>query len=182
MDMPLMALLHEEHRTIAAVCDAIERSLPGLEADDEHAVDLVRLALEYMRDFPEWHHHPREEHLFTLALDKDPLLERILDVVRAEHDSLPGDTQALLDFLAKPRDHHMNTRAVSALRLYLVEQRKHIAREDRDIFPRLPGLLAPSAWALPPISAEAPADPLRSKSDPGRFKPLLDAISALARP
>lgn len=181
MDMPLMALIHEEHRTIAAVCEAIERSLPGLEADDERAVGIVRLALEYMRDFPEWNHHPREEHLFALALDKDPLLERTFEVVRAEHDSLPGDTQALLDFLAKPRDHHMNGRAVSALRLYLEEQRKHIAREDRDIFPRLRGLLPPSAWALPPASAESPADPLSGKVAPGRFKPLLDAIGALAR-
>lgn len=178
MDMPLMALLQEEHRRIAAVCGVIDRSLAGVEAGDERAVALVRLALEYLRDYPEWNHHPREEYLFTMALEKDPLLERSIAVVLSEHDALPGDTQALLDFFDKPLDAHRNTRVVAALRLYVEEQHKHMVREDRDIFPRLHGLLPASAWTLPPANSRESSDPLAGKAPAGRFQPLCDAIAS----
>jgi hemerythrin-like domain-containing protein len=171
MDLPLMVTLNEDHRAIRAVCAVIADHLPALEAGDEAAAALIQLALEYLRDYPEWHHHPREEHLFTLAIDKDPLLARVLDEVREEHDATPGDTQALIDLLDQSRDRAANARVAAGLKLYVEEQRKHIVREDRDIFPRLRGLLPASAWALPPASSR-PEDPLTGGGPAGRFAPL----------
>jgi len=173
---PLMLRLQDEHRAISAVCGLIERLADSCRSEAD--LGLIRLALEYLRDYPEWHHHPREERLFALAVERDPLLERVFEKVIEEHDVLPHDTTHLIKKLDATVDDHGRAELARSIKAYVAEQRKHIEREDREIFPRLRGLLDDQAWALPARDPSLPADPVVEDEDPGRFKPLVDALLA----
>lgn len=168
--------LQDEHRAISAVCALIERLADARRGADD--LKLVRLALEYLRDYPEWHHHPREERLFALAVERDPLLVEVFEKVMDEHDRLPNDTARLLALLDAGADEAGRPALTQALKDYVAEQRKHVEREDREIFPRLRGLLDDAAWTLPPRDPSLPADPVVEDEDPGRFQPLVDALLA----
>jgi len=173
---PLMLRLQDEHRAISAVCGLIERLAD--QRREEADLGLTRLALEYLRDYPEWHHHPREERLFALAVERDPLLERVFEKVMGEHDALPLDTARLIEKVDAAAEGRGRAELAHSIKEYVAEQRKHIEREEREIFPRLRGLLDESAWALPPRDPTHPADPVVEDEDPGRFKSLVDALLA----
>lgn len=175
---PLLLRLQDEHRAISAVCALIERLTDARRGVSDQG--LVRLALEYLRDYPEWHHHPREERLFALAVERDPLLDHVFKKVMGEHDALPSDTARLIDRLDKTKtdDDGERVELAHALKAYVAEQRRHYEREDREIFPRLRGLLDDSAWSMPPRDPSLPADPVVDDEDPGRFRPLVAALLA----
>jgi len=175
MELPLLTKFLEDHKRIAAVCDVIGDNIAGIEAGNDASAAMVRLALEYIRDYPEWHHHPREEYLFCLAQKADPSLERAFEVARSEHDSMPGDTQAILAFLERPRDQAMNRRVATALRSYIAEHKQHMRHEEQSIYPRLRKLLPVFAWELP-ATTDSLIDPLAGNAAPGHFQPLRDAL------
>ncbi|WP_448191194.1 hemerythrin domain-containing protein [Azospirillum sp. sgz301742] len=167
--------LMRDHGVMHAVIEAVEREIGAAQAGRPFDAGLVVLALRYLRDFPEWFHHPREEVLFARAIRKDPQCEALLAQVMAEHDRLPPSSQRLLDAFealaaeARPPQDDL----LAELRRYVSDQHRHIQHENEDIFPALSALFDEADWA---IDAADLTDPLHGTRDPGLFRPLLERI------
>lgn len=169
--------LMRDHGVMLAVTEAVERELAAAQAGRPCDAGLVVLALRYLRDFPEWFHHPREEALFARAIAKDPACEAALVEVMAEHDRLPLSNQRLLDaFEALAADAGPPPDGILAeLRRYVDDQHHHMRHENEEIFPALLTVLDEADWAVAAVDV---GDPLAGTRDPGVFRPLLDRIAA----
>lgn len=81
-------MLRLEHENIASVIDLLEDQLQRLEsgAPSDHA--LLLLAVEYLKDFPEACHHPKEDLLLRVIQRRDPQLAAPLANLCADHERL----------------------------------------------------------------------------------------------
>lgn len=173
---PVMRQLVREHGVMQSVLDGIEREVAIAEAGGPFNADRVLLALQYLRDFPEWYHHPLEEALFARVIARDPDRAEAFTEVWAEHDRIPALSHRLLDGIIDDAD------ADAAglrhdLTHYVAEQRRHIQRENDEVFPLLLDVLTDEDWEH---GASRTADPDAASGVPSVFKPLLDRIRALA--
>lgn len=168
--------LTRDHGVMHAVVVAVEREIAVAQAGLASDTELVVLALRYLRDFPEWFHHPREEALFAQAIRKNPECAAMLAKVMAEHDELPRSNQNLLDaFEALAAEGHAPQDGLLAeLRRYVNDQHRHMQHEDEVVFPALMALLDEADWSVDAVEV---TDPLHGTRDPGVFLPLLDRIA-----
>lgn len=174
MTAPTLDRIVAEHKVIASMMNAMEAETNALEASGSFDLDLVRLILRYMSEYPDRFHHPKEELLFDAAAAKDGGFATVVANVRGEHQRLPGLTEALLTTLetleigaSMPRD-----KVLASLRAYVEQERHHMAQERDDIFPALEMLLSAEDWTTAEAKANALEDPLAGGSDPGPYQRL----------
>lgn len=167
---PVMRRLLRDHGAMQAVLDAIEREVAVAEAGGPLDSELVVLALRYLRDFPEWHHHPLEEALFARAIGRDPGCEEAFAEVWTEHDRFPVASQRLLDWFEDgPEAPSMTAaEALGELGRYAAEQRRHIRCENDGAFLVLLSVLTDEDWE---VDLDTAAD--------SAFQPLFDRIQAV---
>lgn len=177
---PTLQRIVAEHKAIAAMMNVMEAEIIELEAKGAFDIDLVRLILSYMAEYPDRFHHPKEELLFAAAAAKDPSFEELADGIHNEHEDLPGITAALQETLhvieigqSMPLDE-----VLGALKSYVARQRAHMAAEKDLLFPALQAILNEDDWTMAEAQAAAIEDPLAGGSDPGPYRRLQDLILA----
>jgi len=81
------ATIRDEHRTLGAVMEALQRMLADVAAQHaEPDFALFSAALCYLSDFPERCHHPKEdEYLFDALRRRTTDFNAVLDELQAEH-------------------------------------------------------------------------------------------------
>ena len=81
------ATIRDEHRTLGAVMEALQRMLADVAAQHaEPDFALFSAALCYLSDFPERCHHPKEdEYLFEALRRRTADFNAVLDELQAEH-------------------------------------------------------------------------------------------------
>lgn len=169
-----------EHKVIAAMMTALEAETAALETQGFFDLDLVRLILRYMYDYPDRFHHPKEEVLFDVAAAKNADFAERVQGLRGQHDDLPSMTENLMATIdaiemgeSLPRQ-----QVLSALKTYAVRQREHIASERDDIFPALEGVLSDDDWRAAAERIAEMEDPLTGGADPGPYRRLQSIILA----
>ncbi|NYZ11265.1 hemerythrin domain-containing protein [Azospirillum sp. RWY-5-1] len=177
---PTLQRIVAEHKAIAAMMNVMEAEIIELEAKGAFDIDLVRLILSYMAEYPDRFHHPKEELLFAAATAKRPSFATLAAAIHDEHENLPGATEDLLKTLdvieigqSMPLDE-----VLGALKSYVVNQRAHMAAEKDQLFPALLEILGADDWTVAEAQAAAIEDPLAGGSDPGPYRRLQDLILA----
>lgn len=157
---PVIRRLVREHGVMLTTIGAIEREVAVAEAGGPFDTEVVVQALQYLHDFPEWFHHPLEEALFARAIGRDPGCEGAFAEVWAEHDRFPTVSRRLLDALTDgPAPPSMTPdELLRELSRYIAQQRRHIERENEEIFLVLLSVLTDEDWEL----GESGADPTAS--------------------
>jgi hemerythrin-like domain-containing protein len=170
--------LNAEHAVISAMMTALEAETVALEREGSFDLDLARLILRYMAEYPDRFHHPKEEMLFDAAAAKNGDFAARIGGVRQQHDALPGLTARVKETLdaiemgeSLPRPQVLQT-----LKAYVAQQRAHIVVEENEVFPALVGLLDEDEWAVAENRAAAMEDPLAGGTDPGPYKRLQGLI------
>ncbi len=171
---PAMQRLVAEHGVIASMMTALDGEIASLESTGAFDIDLVRLILRYMGEYPDRFHHPKEEALFDIAAARDAGFTRLASGIRTEHADLPAVTEELQGILqtielgqSMPRDE-----VLARLRSYSDSQRAHMATERDEIFPALEKILSEADWAEGEARARAIEDPLGGGQDPGPYRRL----------
>jgi hemerythrin-like domain-containing protein len=167
-----------EHAVIAAMMDLLDREVGDLASLGHFDIDLVRLILRYMNEYPDRFHHRREELLFDVATGKDASFATCAEGIRAEHSNLPDTTAQLADLVerielgeAMPRDV-----VLGKLRGYIVRQREHIRNENEEVFPAMLSILNADDWSQADSQNARIDDPLAGGRDPGPFRRLQELI------
>lgn len=170
--------IEAEHRIIAAMMDAVERETRAFESEGAFDMDLVRLTLRYMSEYPDRFHHPKEEALFDLAGKRSDDFAAAAAMIRHDHGEMPAATDQLARMMEglelgrnMPRDE-----VLGAMKRYVRRQREHMERETADVFPLLQTLLTPEDWAEAAAKMDAVEDPLHGGSDVGPFARLREVI------
>ena len=179
-----IGIIQAEHRAYAAVLDCLDNLVRDIETRG-HSPDfeLFYLILEYVRDFVDRYHHPKEDHyLFKALRRRVPEVAPILDALEDEHRRGPELIKALdwalREYQGVGRSAYSGFR--DAARQYLTFERAHMTREETKIIPLARARLTAEDWhAIDAVFAEND-DPVFGAAPTKRFERLFSAIVAMA--
>jgi len=159
----VLRCLFEEHRHLAALVNVL-----GEKATQKHGLQagefyLLRDIVGYMHEYPDDVHHPTENRLFDLLLQRAPARKAEVDRLKREHQALGRETQGLLDLLDEAIERPSAGRE-SAVRkacaAFAVHQQAHMRFENLEMFPAAMESLTPEDFNQIESYFAAADDPL----------------------
>lgn len=168
-----------EHVNIASVLACLRYLTTELEEGRwEPDFQLLSDILDYMEDFPEKMHHPKEESYICAALrrrrpDSAPMLEKI----REEHEKgaeILTDLRAKLEACEDNAD--ASTRFCEACHDFIAFQRRHMAHEEAELLPLASRELLDQDWISINEAFERNDDPLFGAQRKKQFDLLFQHI------
>jgi len=135
-----------EHDRILRKLNLLERQYLDMCRGMEPDYSLMRSIVVYIQEYPEQIHHPLEDMVFSI------LLERVDDVefvqkLMTEHTQLETDTRILRDSLESLSSGIVSREElVRQLSKFLVGQRRHIYTEEVDVYPLVQNVLTKEDW------------------------------------
>lgn len=160
--------LNQDHRQLVRVLYHLEQDIKSLSGLGKHRASVERILdiLDYIQVYPEIWHHPTEDIIYELLLQKDiPQPERLADCIE-EHGILELLTENLhsyLDQLAAGKE-QVKLRLIKAGSDYVNRQLRHMEHEQKTLFPLMEQYLDQADW-------EVIKDRLKSQqplADPGQ--------------
>jgi len=168
------AVLREEHRSLAAVLNALMVVVQRPAAAQDPA--LLGAMLFYIEQFPERLHHPKEEsQLFARLRQRTPAFDGLLAELQAQHEQ-GASTFAALQTSLKAGDAVDFAGRVQA---YVQQQWSHMDHEEKIVLPAASQHLLPADWRAIAEAFEANADPRLGDGD--SFDRLASRLVDLAR-
>lgn len=179
----VLRCLFEEHRHLTALMHALERRVRqagSLKVGDYY---LLRDIVGYMHDYPDQIHHPTENRLFELLLQRQPSRRKAVNRLRSDHEAVAKETQDLLDLLDEAIDEQTaeRERAVrKACEAFVSHQRAHMQFENREMFPAAIDSLLPADWKQIESHFAAVDDPLFGQVVGNRHRLLYEYLMSPA--
>src|SRR5512144_1229921 len=131
-------IIEDEHRSLAAVLNGLctvarEIGAGRLEPDP----DLLQAMIDYVREFPERLHHPKEdEQLFRLVRLRAPELAQVLDRLGQEHVRGGELLEQVGAALRRFRDGELPFEPLGqAIQAYAELEWSHMGTEEREVLP-----------------------------------------------
>jgi nucleotide-binding universal stress UspA family protein/hemerythrin-like domain-containing protein len=149
-----LSLLRREHRSLAAVLHALQ----DLSVDTSKDADkeLQRAMLFYIEHFPERLHHPKEEaYLFRLVRERSQECDMVLAELEEQH-SVGASQFALLRSALEAGE---RSAFAGRLQVFADLQWRHMAVEEKLLFPAASRLLLADDWHEIALAFEVNGDP-----------------------
>ena len=134
-----VGLIRDEHRSMAVVINGM-RDLTRLARESDSAPDIASLQrmLQYLHDFPEKLHHPKEEqHLHVRLLERHPESRTVIDELEAQHQTeyaAIGRIGQAIDDCAAQRSGALE-RLTAEIDAYAEAAWAHMGLEERTLLP-----------------------------------------------
>ncbi len=180
-----ISVLRAEHRVLLSIARLLEAEALKTERGEPPNVDLVSSIVEYLRDYPCKHHHPKEESLLFPALKRRA--EGVEAIARLEREH--ADEDRLIHALDASAASLASTggtepgkaKFAAAAKSYAQFLEGHVGEEERHVFPLAERVLDDDEWARMDGAFGSHADPLLRGEDE-RFRRLRLHIEALGLP
>lgn len=135
----------------------LEEEIETLESGADFDSNLTIAILDYIKYYPDIFHRPLEELIFDRLCLHGAVIP-VIDELRDDHVKLGVRTSEYrVIFTRWQQEGGLSDRARAGEfgRAYIDAQRRHIAREERDLFPRAIQVLAEADWAAVSDYADA---------------------------
>lgn len=179
--MPLaINVIRREHRYISAVVHCLEQVLKDVNAHGV-AVDpaFFRAVTEYIQDFPDRFHHPKEDRfLFTALARRRPDLRPLLDRLGQEHREGERKIAALrwkAEAFEKDGAAAFDDFCAAAFD-YVDFQRAHLATEEEQVIPAALASLREEDWDEIDAAFVDNDDPIFGSAPRRHFQALITEI------
>ena len=166
--------LLEEHRNIEKLLGVLERELELFDRNQRPDYEVLQCIIQYFEDYPEACHHPKEDMIFRILRERDPIAAARFGDVGAEHQTeaqrLQGFAQAVNAVLADQEVLRENFHL--AVHAFIRNQREHLKKEETLLFPAALKALRPEDWAEIDARLTDKKDPLLDGEAEERFHAL----------
>jgi hemerythrin-like domain-containing protein len=174
----VLRLLREEHDNLEKILQAVEHQLQAYDQSEVPDWDVVNAAIDYVKDYPDRYHHPKEDLIYERLKERDPGLAIKVGDLQDEHTRLAETTrhfahavENVLGALEVPREAFDK-----ASRDFLDLYREHMFREEGEFFPAAERTLTAEDWAEIDAHLANPEDPIFGAGVDERFDILRDNI------
>ena len=172
-----------EHFNIASVLTCLSYLLREIENQRWRPdFELLSSVIEYLERYPAVFHHPKEEdYLFKALRLRQPEIGRILDLVHDEHvkgGKMLAELRRALE--AYRADGHAFDSFKQIATSYIGFERRHMAREERELLPLSLRVLHDEDWAEIDAAFASNEDPLFGQARGKEFQRLVEHILELA--
>ena len=170
---------HTEHEYFRRLLAVLQEQVDVLDAQGLPNYELMLDILEYLRDYADQFHHPREDEVFRRLAQRNPQRRAEVSRLHQEHRVLDRAGDNLRSLLQQAVADAMVSRAEIevAAATYLVYYGNHIAREEEEILAAAGRELTAEDWAAAKNAAPAGRDPLFGGEPGAGFKELRRRIA-----
>ena len=179
-------ILHQEHRAIMAVLHCLDHVCDEVrEGSLEPDFELFHAIIQYMQDYPDRFHHPKEdEHLFPAVARKLENVKNIIDELQDQHREgmhmLADMAWKLEDWEKAPGDKDKAAAFTELAKSYIDFQRRHAATEERSIMAPARKALDADDWATIDAAFTDNDDPMFGSRPKVAYNKLFSRIVSLA--
>ena len=183
MQTVAVRIIREEHTAIAAVLHSLEYVVHKLEEGAEPSFQLLSAMLEYIVEYPERCHHPKEDrYLFKMLRSRNPDSAPLIDELEAEHvrggELLKELQQALAHYQSE--GHAALRDFAQSVAVYAEFHWQHMTKEEDVLIPVAKQSLTDSDWEKMANAFLANDNPLVGLKPKEHFAQLFDRILILA--
>lgn len=173
--------LRKEHANMAKLLTLLDRQFAIFDSGGSPDYQLVSTVVEYLRDWSDRWHHPKEDLVFDKLRHRDAAAAEAVGDLEAGHEALEALTKRFLDVIREvllggelPRDHVSRLAAE-----FVTSQRRHMQGEETVFLPAAERALTTEDWADIVMRIGDPRDPLFGETVEKRFERLRRDILAL---
>lgn len=183
MQPTAIRIIREEHTAIACVIHSLEYVVDKLEEGGEPNFSLLQSIMEYIVEYPERYHHPKENrYLFETLRQRNPNAATLIAELEAEHvrgDELLKDLKRSLARYETHGRSELRTfaRAVATFAEY---HWQHMTKEEDILLPIARKSLTESDWHAIAEAFLQNDNPLIGFSPKQHYSQLFDRILKLA--
>ena len=177
--MRALTIIRDEHRTLASVMKGLEyltdQFRQGLLEPD---FVLLRALLQYIEQYPDKLHHPKEDgYLFPTLRERDASSATTLDQLEEQHRQGPAVIAGVRDALARfEADRSALPALAAAVTGYAQVQWAHMRLEEEQILPLAQKALLPADWERIDAAFFANDDPLVGTGHQQEFRELFRRV------
>ena len=177
-------IIQREHRAIAAVIHCLDHVLTEIKDGRlGYEIEFFQAALDYVREFPDHFHHPKEEeYLFPALAKRSPGSRKVIHDLKEQHadgDRRIADLRWKLAAYEKDPEGAFGDFA-KALSEYTAFQREHISKEEQKILPAAREHLTADDWKTINQAFADNTDPIFGESPKSEYDHLFSRIVSLA--
>ncbi|WP_163931508.1 hemerythrin domain-containing protein [Paraferrimonas sp. SM1919] len=178
----MLERLHLDHRNMRTLLDLIATKLDKIAAEEPVKLWVILDAIEYLHTYSDHCHHPMEDILYQLYLDKNPFPE--INILAEQHKKLATQTQQLLVTLKQIMADIIVERKVlvQQLEAFITSQLQHLKNEEEHIFPLLKKHFSDNDWqrAKQQSLTLMKTDPLFTVNQDNEFNDLRKHLAQVA--
>ena len=140
--------LHDDHINFIKLLTYLEKQYHLLEDCERSELGTVLDAIMYMKEYPDYIHHPLENIVFKYYLDHyEEAHEKITELL-LEHEEMPLLTNKLIDMLqgALAGRPQLRDELCRYLEKYIAIQKEHMNEEEAHVYPILNSTLNENDW------------------------------------
>ena len=142
----MLARLLVEHDHILKTLNFLEMQFLELCRGGTPDYSLMQSILEYIQEYPEQVHHPLEDKIFSILLDRVNETGLIQELI-AEHAELEIETRKLGESLKLLENGTVTREQLKKqLSTFLVRQRQHMYIEEEKVHPLIESVLTKEDW------------------------------------
>ena len=168
----IIDMLHAEHRNIEKLLLVLEQELRVFDRGERPDYEVIRGVIAYFQVYPNAYHHPQEDLVFNKLKARDPTAAAKIGDLAAEHRKGAEHLRRVAQTIESVcMDQEILRHTVDdIIRDFIVYERRHIAMEERDLFPAAAEALQPQDWQeIASWRSAGQKDPLFSAATEERF-------------
>jgi len=180
--MEALRIIGDEHRNLWRIAVTLDQLRGEIGADSPPDPKLFNAIFDYIDDFVDRLHHPKEDaFLFRLLRQRSPEAAAVLDRLQAEHRNGPQNLKLLrARLVAAASSTAAGEEFADALKTYTDNLKAHIRSEEKDVMPLAQGALTAADWAEIDTAFADNDDPLFGGRAQAEFRELFHRIASLA--
>jgi hemerythrin-like domain-containing protein len=142
----MLARLRVEHDHILKTLNMLEMQLLDLCRGGAPDYSLMQSLLVYIQEYPEQVHHPLEDKIFSILLERVDKAKLIQELT-AEHAELESETRKLRESVELLESGSVAKKEIKKqLSTFLIRQRRHIYIEEEKVHPLIESVLTKKDW------------------------------------
>lgn len=170
----IIDLWRQDHVNFARLLDLLEAQIGLFHEGRTPNYELMRDVIYYMTHYPDLFHHPKEDLVYDKIGRIDAGARPAVDELMRQHGVLRESGAKLLENLDAVIAGAMlaRTSVEAPGQTYIAYFRRHMRREESEIFPLAAKLLSDEDWSVIDAAAPLPMDPLFGESVHQRYRAL----------
>lgn len=170
--------LHTDHVNFSRLLRLLEQQAEVLKAGDLPDFEIMFDTVDYLQNYADLYHHPREDLIFRYFLERSDVMRDELHELTSQHRALWEQTNRLRQAIDGILHGEIVARAAFIDRImdYVDRQQAHLNAEEGHILPFLRESLGDEDWECLSRSLPFRSDPLFGPSVDQQYGALYDRI------
>lgn len=170
--------LLSEHDHIRQTLNLLEMQFLSLCRGKVPDLSIMRSIIVYIQEYPEKAHHPLDDEIFAVLLDRVDDTMSIHALIK-EHSELEKISQRLSETLSSFQKGDVSEKELGKQLLkFLIRQRQHLYNEEIEIYPLIEQFVTDEDWVHIRSTVPLVEDPVFGKRTRDEYKLLYNEIES----